>query len=299
MNDITRYADHIDVNELQAVSKLLAMSGYFEAKGNNDAAIAQIATKVLAGREMGFGPFTSVQGIYIIQGRPAVGANLIASAIKAHPAYDYRVLELTEAVCTIEFFQLSGGKRESLGKSTFTADDARRAGTKNMDKFARNMLFARCISNGHRWYCPDVFNGNAVYVPEELGADVDGDGNVISAPRVVNVTTGEIVTQPAPAKVNGNGKAATPSEGIRRALHARGAEIFGDEWDAARHWMVGAWTAKHTPGNVRHSAALLTDEEMKSISNDMNDYADAILRRWQAYQATTAVTVESSPELAP
>ena len=51
-----------------------------------------------------------------------------------------------------------------------------------MQKFARNMLFARAISNAARWYCPDLFSGNAVYVPEELGAIVDGDGNVVDVP---------------------------------------------------------------------------------------------------------------------
>ena len=40
----------------------------------------------------------------------------------------------------------------------------------------QNMLFARAISSGTRLYCPDVFNGNLVYVPEELGAPVDEDG---------------------------------------------------------------------------------------------------------------------------
>jgi len=49
------------------------------------------------------------------------------------------------------------------------------------------MLFARAMSNGVRWYCPDVMNGSAVYTPEELGADVDQDGNVINVP-VVEVT---------------------------------------------------------------------------------------------------------------
>jgi len=30
------------------------------------------------------------------------------------------------------------------------------------------MLFARAISNGVRWYCPDVFSGAAVYTPDEF-----------------------------------------------------------------------------------------------------------------------------------
>jgi hypothetical protein len=45
------------------------------------------------------------------------------------------------------------------------------------------MLFARAMSNGARWYCPDVFAGPA-YTPDELGADVDGETlAMVSPPR--------------------------------------------------------------------------------------------------------------------
>ncbi|NBO17384.1 MAG: hypothetical protein EBV07_00610 [Proteobacteria bacterium] len=54
-----------------------------------------------------------------------------------------------------------------IGNSTFTIEDAKKAGTKNTDKFPRNMLFARAMSNGVKWYTPDVFAG-PVYVPEEM-----------------------------------------------------------------------------------------------------------------------------------
>ncbi|RDT44717.1 hypothetical protein DXF87_27490, partial [Enterobacter roggenkampii] len=37
-----------------------------------------------------------------------------------------------------------------------------------MDKFPKNMLFARAMSNGVKWFTPDVFSG-PVYTPEELG----------------------------------------------------------------------------------------------------------------------------------
>jgi hypothetical protein len=49
-------------------------------------------------------------------------------------------------------------------------EDAKKAGTKNLDKYPKNMLFARAISNGVKWYTPDVFAG-PVYVPEEMGAE--------------------------------------------------------------------------------------------------------------------------------
>ena len=46
--------------------------------------------------------------------------------------------------------------------------DAKAAQTKNMDKYPQNMLFARAMSNGVKWYTPDIFAG-PVYTPEEMG----------------------------------------------------------------------------------------------------------------------------------
>jgi len=161
------------MDDAERAAKAMAASGFFQ--DSRDA--AQAVVKIMAGREMGFGPFAAMTGVYIIQGRPSIGANLMAAAVKKSGRYDYRVVEMTGEKCSIDFFQ---GK-DALGRSTFTLDDAKKAGTKNIDKFARNMLFARAMSNGCRWYCPDVFNGAAVYTPEELGANVNEDGDVIES----------------------------------------------------------------------------------------------------------------------
>lgn len=168
------------LDDIQRTAALLVASGYFDAKGDRNTQIAQIATKILAGREMGYPPFVAVQGIHVIQGKPSLSANLMAAAVKAHPRYDYRVRTMTGDLCEIEFFERVDGKRESLGVSSFSLADAKAAGTQNLAKFARNMLFARAMSNGVRWFCPDVFGGQAVYTPEEMGAAVDGDGEVIT-----------------------------------------------------------------------------------------------------------------------
>ena len=182
------------VDDLGRIGKMMAVSGYFQDA--RDA--AQASVKVMAGMEMGFGPFASMTGIHIIQGRPAVGANLMASAVKSNPKYDYRVREMSAEVCKIEFFEVIAGHRESIGVSEFTMTDAKKAGVKNIDKFPRNMLFARAMSNGIRWFCPDVFAGNPTYTPEELGAPVDEEGNVIT----VEAPTAEeplAVVKPAPS----------------------------------------------------------------------------------------------------
>jgi len=176
----------------------MVKSGYFvDAKD-----VSQAVVKILAGQEMGFGPFASMTGVHIIQGKPAPGANLMAAAVKASARYDYRVRQMDDSACEIEYFQGSGDGKVSIGKSRFTIEDARKAQTKNLDKFPRNMLFARAMSNGVKWYCPDVFNGAPVYTPEELGAEVDEDGNVIE---------GKIIEPPAapinPDDLPANGKA--------------------------------------------------------------------------------------------
>jgi hypothetical protein len=151
------------VEDLQQLGDLLAKSGFFE----DCKQAAQAVVKILAGSELGFSAFSSMCGIYIIKGKPAIGANLIAAAVKRSARYDYKVIELSDCVCKIAFFE----RGSEVGISEFSAADAK-AGTQNMGKFPRNMLFARCISNGVKWFCPDIFLGTPVYTPEELGAVV-------------------------------------------------------------------------------------------------------------------------------
>lgn len=282
-----------EYDTMHQTARTLALSGYFDAQGDTPKAIAQLATKILAGREIGLGPFASAQGIHIIQGRPAVGANLMASAVKGSGRYNYRVREISATVCRIEYFERMGDKWDSIGISEFTLEDARKAGTKNLDKFARNMLFARAMSNGVRWYCPDVFSGNAVYVPEELGADVDGDGNVIE-------TTGHVVMDAKPAPPASNGaapiapgddadvdlwgdaqpadepapaaKPATLSEKTLRRLHAVGKQLYGDAWDAKRPELVRAATkgeeTSSTQLTEKEAAALIAGMEKRLAATE-------------------------------
>lgn len=157
---------NLDVFQL---GKVFAQSGFFADARDESKAIV----KILAGQELGISPFTAMTSIHVIQGKPSVSAGLMAQAVKASAKYDYRVLEHTEALCALEFYEHG----QAVGVSRFDIKDAQRAGTQNLQKYARNMLFARAISNGVKFYCPDVFT-SAVYTPEELGAIVDGDGNV-------------------------------------------------------------------------------------------------------------------------
>lgn len=178
-------------DEMQRAAIALHESGYFTDSKSK----AQAIVKVMAGAELGIPPFAAMTGIHIIQGKPALGANVLATLIKNDPRYNYRVLEMTAEVCRIQFYE----NGEPCGISEFTIVEARKAGTKNLDKFPKNMLFARAISNGAKWYTPGIFGGAPVYTPDELGADVDEDGNIIEGTAVISHV-----------KHNGNGHKPAP-----------------------------------------------------------------------------------------
>ena len=172
------------VTDIQAVADTAFQSGLM-----NLANSSQAVMKILAGQEMGIGAFTSLSGIHIIQDKPVIGANLMAAAVKGSGKYTYRFADFNKQVCDLVFMERIDGTWQEIGNSRFTMDDAAAAGLlekKNKDgsdnnwkKYPQNMLFARALSNGVKWYCPDVFNGTAVYTPDEFGQKVDAEGNMI------------------------------------------------------------------------------------------------------------------------
>lgn len=195
---IVRQNTVLTFDEMTRAAKAMALSGYF-----NDARdVSQAMVKVMAGAEMGIGPFAAMSNIHVIKGKPVLGANLVATLIKNDHRYDYRIVELTDQRAVIDFYEHG----EKVGTSTFTIEEARASGvggatppgkSKSMlEMYPKNMLFARALSNGAKWYTPGVFGGAPVYTPDELGADMDEEGdpiiNVTPAPRKVDTATGEM-----------------------------------------------------------------------------------------------------------
>ena len=183
MTDLVPYSDNVlsTYDEVEKAARAMAGSGFF----SDTHQASQAVVKILAAKEIGFGPFAGMTGINIIQGKPAFGANIMAAAVKRSGRYNYIVREMTDNNCEILFMERLDGKWTNLGSSSFSLADAKKAGTKNLDKFPRNMVFARALSNGVRWFTPDVMNGSIVYTPEELGAETDVDGNIIEVPNPI------------------------------------------------------------------------------------------------------------------
>ena len=158
-----------DANHAAALGKLLYESAVFQGVST----AAHAAVKILTGMEVGVGPIRAMSSLHVIKGKIVMDAQLMATLIVRSDHYTYQVKQHDETQCKIDFFR--DGKL--IGTSAFTIEDGRKAGltrSPNWPTFPRDMLFAGAISNGARWYCPDVFGG-AVYTPEELDAVADDD----------------------------------------------------------------------------------------------------------------------------
>ena len=181
------------MSEMQSAAMALHQSGFFTDVKSQ----AQALVKVMAGAELGLAPFTAMSGIHIVQGKPVLGANLIATLVKSSQRYDYRVKQADNSACVLTWYE--GGK--AVGESSFTMAEANAAGLTNKPTwkaYASDMLFARALTRGARRYAPSIFGGSPIYTPEEMGVDTDEDGHVINVTPTPNVAAPVIVQQAQP-----------------------------------------------------------------------------------------------------
>jgi len=285
--------NQMTIDEIMTVGKTMAASGYFQDAKQ----AAQAVVKILAGREMGFGPFASMTGINIIKSKPAIGGNLMAAAVKRHAKYDYQVVTLDADICELAFFE--GGKE--LGRSIFTKEDAVAAevgklvapgaSRSMMVRFARNMLFNRAMSNGVRWYCPDVFMGAPVYTPDELGAQTNAAGDIIDLTPTATRPTPATDSTPKPnghrpyapsaikerlGAIANNGDQELCTQAQRQLIASKLNECFAgaDNADSKRHtitaWLFGIHSTKLlTKGHVD---ALIKWITLDGKKDDTGDY---------------------------
>lgn len=173
-----------EMEQTWRVAKALAASGFFKDAQQAEQAFG----KILLGRDMGLAPMEAMLAIHLIEGKAEMSADFHATRVKLTPGYDYDV-EWTGEVdtdtqgCSITFLVPYKGEpyvRERI--SDFTIKDAKRAGLYdrkgpkggdgNWKKFPRNMLFARAMSNGVAWFCPEVMGAVRIYTPGEVEAEL-------------------------------------------------------------------------------------------------------------------------------
>lgn len=287
--EIVRF-DESEITGMTRYAKAYSQSGFFRDANSIEKAFVAIS----AGAEIGVPPFAAITGISIIQGKPVIGSGILAGLVKSHPNYDYRVKQLDDDACVIAFFQAG----EEIGTSSFSMEDAKRAQLDGKDvwkKFRRNMLFARAISNGVAFYCPDVTNGR-MYVEHELD-DVPAPRPIASArtapeptptpsseetivdvvPEEASVTAAPGNSQPEPSRTETpEGDAAavtTPTERVKAML----ASLTTEERDAVK-LACATLSLKATPRGILDAFdehAFEHDSFLVAISNAVKAHAQA------------------------
>lgn len=147
------------------LAKVMSASGFFP----NATDAQKAAGLMILGQQFGLTAAQSLTGIHIVQGKPQLHYSVLLAKVREHPDYDYEIVEDTKTRALIRFFR----KGKPCGDSVFTIEDAREAGTQNLQKWASTMLVARAASQGIKRYCPDVINGMPVYVQGEIEEEAE------------------------------------------------------------------------------------------------------------------------------
>lgn len=181
-----------------------------------------VLAAILTGHELGIGPMQSLAKIHVIEGRPAMAAELMRALVLAK-GHDLWVVEANNTRCTVGA-KRSGSDREST--FTWTKDDAKTAGLdgrKNWRQYPRAMLLARATSEAIRAVFPDVVAGVSYSVEELTDGDVlDPDAATETpdppAPTSRRVKAPRAVTPEVPLPGETSGVGDVPSEETATAL---------------------------------------------------------------------------------
>ena len=150
--------------DLERIAKMAAASGMCTVRKWEEAAYL-LAT----GYELGLSPMQSLRGIYVVNGKPVLSADLLVAVVRRSGLCEsWHVIESTDERCSIT--TRHKGEPEAATR-TWTMADAKRAqitGKPIWSQYPRTMLRHRCASDLARDVYPDVIL--SLYDPEELGA---------------------------------------------------------------------------------------------------------------------------------
>jgi hypothetical protein len=198
-----------EVDDLARLASHLARSGFFKDAAGGYQAFA----KLLFGRDLGLSATAAMTGVHLVEGKPELSANLQAQMVRCYVGvhgerYDYKVLtpeDRRHVECKIVFYRVIEGRRELLGEEKFTMQDAERAELtrssrtgkpSNYLRYPRNMLFARAMSNGVAFHCPEVTGGIRVYHQGEI--EPHTPANPGAAHTAAQIPDAQVVEEHAP-----------------------------------------------------------------------------------------------------
>lgn len=216
MNDLVP-AEKTQWNLIKEQCENHVKSGLLPRAVNSPEKAVAIATM---GLEMGLKPWQSLRGIYVVNGMPTMGSQLMLALIyHKYPQAQIIYKEMSNQRCVLHAARPGSAQ---LSAFSFGVEDAKLAGLfgkDNWKKHPADMLRNRCISKMARSLFPEVIMG--LYTPDEIEAETQEPIRITTQPsepppatvvvaepvqdirpqviHKLSTAEGEIPTKPAPA----------------------------------------------------------------------------------------------------
>jgi hypothetical protein len=204
---------------------------------------ANVLLAIETGDMLGIAAMAAISNIHVIDGKPSMSAGLMAALVR-RAGHRLRVTgddkHASASIVRADDVEFTFASEWTLpravqaGLCQLNKDGRPLARSKNneplnWEKYPAAMLKARAVAEACRDACPDVFLG-PIYVPEELGAEVNADGTPIGA----TVDPGE------PGEL-GEPTGRVELAAVDAELVEAPASVKSDEqWDAERAELVEA-----------------------------------------------------------
>ena len=199
--------------------------------------VPAVAAAILAGRELGLPPMTSLANVHVIKGKPALAAVLMRALIQAQ-GHQWQDVEVTDTRVVIR------GRRKGESEWTevrFTADQMKHAGVA-LGGWPQDKLYARATSRLARRKFADVIAGMP-YSAEEMEDGAADEGTVADDapaatapfPKPAQRTARRAARTPAAAApdVPAAGPDPQPASGPAAAAGPDGPPLPGEDEDSA------------------------------------------------------------------
>lgn len=171
MNEVVRQTQNTLSGKVAYAQTLAAASllpkSYKDNPGN-------VLLAMELGDALGISPIQAITAVHVIEGKPSASADLIGSLVRK-AGHRLRVTGDDKQATAIV---IRADDPDFPFEATWDIAKAQKAGLTGKDvwkKYPAAMLKARAITEACRAGASDALYG-VVYTPEELGAEVDGDG---------------------------------------------------------------------------------------------------------------------------
>ena len=223
----------------------------------------------LKGRELGIPPMQALSHIHIVEGKPTVSSELMVALVQ-RAGHKLRIIETSSEKCVVEGVRKDDP--EYPQRLTWTMEDAKKAGVTNKGNwknYPAAMLRARAISALCRFAFADVLMG-ASYTPEELGADVNEEGEVLAEPETSHAPAASPAVT-SPSKLDDQNEAEAHEELLSEIVKLIGAlpdDLAPDDLNALMDYANESWekavaTKQHIERRLREYQATPESQEQE------------------------------------